>query len=618
MRETGVRRVVLASYSPGAVIRRALLAALDDAVRAGNPDHAAAALRGVDPIVRALARARLRQVLARARLSTQSDDPVHLARVAFLIAAVGVPGADFDDVAGIDVEYEQARARLRAPRRGPWLTLALVLFVAVSVAATIVVPIWLRPYDPRREVVGAALSRDVPAFVVALSRGGTPSPELDRARSGATAARVKQALGAEAARSFDELLAATEALGAAPRAERPMLDRFHAAAAGFDKSLAARGLPYFVDTDLLSRGPRVSPVLLTFYVEREATVVSGDTRVRVVQLWRLDDLNLVQGYLGYTRPSTPAALVLLDQIESDLVQFVLPALPDGEPMSLVDRETELAGEEWVRPLETWGGELLRKHYAAVPDARVTDARRVGQLLARRRALIEKWQRDLAGLGHILRVPERLIPEADYSEELSLRVPRAELGEWDSLHAELTSDKVLSAFVAFRRGYAKAVERHEVQHRLDYARGLIPVPTALCEVLGKDDPLDAPEGSLAARSRDEMSAYLASVVTAEHTPLLELLLLSRHLFDRGALGGVYWYAALTAFRSIGRELGVDVESVLGRGPVSRARSAALVRKVLDAPPEELRRAAARVYEKAYSQKVPDVRRLDEKESRAWRH
>jgi hypothetical protein len=600
------------------MIDRALLAALDEAARAGNPEQASSALRGVDPIVRVLARGRLKQVLARARLSTQSEDPVHLARVAFLIAAVGVPGAGFDDVAAIEAEYEQARTRVRAPRRGPWLTLSVLLVAVLAVAAAIVVPIWLRPYDPRREVVGAALSRDLPGFVVALSRRAGPSPDLDRARSGASSPRVRQALGPEAARSLDELLAATETLGTAPRVERSMVDRFHAAASGFDKALAARGLPYFVDTDVLPRGPALSPVLLTFYVEREATVASSDTRVRVVQLWRLDSLNLVQGYLGYTRPSTPAALVLLDQIESDLVQYVLPALPDGEPMSLVDRETELSGEEWVAPLEKWGGELLRKHYAAVPEAQVADARRVGEILARRRALIEKWQRDLAGLGHVLRVPERLVPEADYAEELSLRVPRAELGEWDGLHAELTSDKVLSAFVAFRRGYAKSVERHEVQHRLDYARGLIPVPPTLCEVLGKDDPLDAPEGSLAARSRDELSAYLASVVTAEHTPLLELLLLSRHLFDRGALGGVYWYAALSAFRAIGRELGVDVEGVLGKGPVSRARSAELVRKVLAAPPEELRRAAASVYEKAYAQKVPDVRRLDEKESRPWRH
>ena len=81
-------------------------------------------------------------------------------------------------------------------------------------------------------------------------------------------------------------------------------------------------------------------MLTTYYVEREALVVSGDRSVRAIHLWRLDDLNLREGYLGYTRPSTPAALVLLDQIESDLVRYVLPALPPGEQMLLVDERTE--------------------------------------------------------------------------------------------------------------------------------------------------------------------------------------------------------------------------------------------------------------------------------------
>lgn len=596
------------------MVRRALAFALQRGVEAGSPDAVGPALRGVDPLIRLLARRRWRSLAARARLCTTSDDPRHLLRVAFLLLVVGMPAAEWDDEPAIAREYLEAVSGARAPLRGPWLSVAALLALVMLIALPIGIHLLTRPFDPREGEVGHALGSDVPGFVVALSQGSFD--EASALRKRATSRRA--ALGDPATKELDALLESADALARAQSEPKAAVERFTAATVSFDNALAQRNLPYFLDADVLGGAGSVKPLLFSFYAEREAYFESGGNEVRVLHLWRLDRLNLVQGYLGYTRPSTPAALVLLDQVEADLVEYVLPALPAGEPMTLADLETRLAGEEWVDPLEKWGGERVRAHYALVPEANTPQARRVATLLARRRSLIDHWRKDLAGLGHVLRVPERLIPEADYAKELELRISRAQLTEWDDLHAELTSRQLLGAFLALRGAYVRAVERHEVQHRLDYARGLVPVPEILCRMLGVDNPLDAPQGGMAARARDELSAYLASIISAEQSPVLELLLLSRHLFDKSALGGAYWYAALAAYRGIAGELDIDPQALLGRGAVSRARAGALVQAVLGKPPEELRQAAARFYEKAYGQRLPPVTLRRATDHRAWRH
>src|SRR6201999_4491591 len=95
---------------------------------------------------------------------------------------------------------------------------------------------------------------------------------------------------------------------------------------------------------------------------------------------------------------------------------------------------------------------------------------VGTLLAKRRMLVRRWRRTMADGGNLLRVPERLIPEADYGKSLHLRVANEELYDWDELHGDLLSKKNYAAFLRLRDPYVLAIERHEVEHRLDFARG----------------------------------------------------------------------------------------------------------------------------------------------------
>lgn len=594
--------------------KRAALAALSAAIEGGRPELARRELRRFDPLIWLRGRRLLSSALDRAHLGTNVHDALHLARIAFLNVAKGSPESDFDDVAAIAAEQQAFAATVAVPRRGPWLTVSLVVLLAASAAGALVAWRLTRPFDPRTSPDGRALSEHLTRFVIANSRADLAL--RDQARASATGPAVRKALGAAPTDRLGELMDAAAALDTT----RESGDRLTLAAASLNRALFEQKRPYFVDTDVLPGPVKPQAALLGFYVERESLIQSGSETHRVVHLWRLDHLNLVQGYIGYTRPSMPAATVLLDQVEADLVRYVLPALADGQPMSLVDEaielEAESRGQSWVSSVNTRGGELVRGYFAATELGRDPAVRRVGELLARRRALVESWRKDLAGLGHVLRVPERLVPEADYAQDLSLRVPRAQLGEWDSLHAALLEPAPTVAFRRLRDFYVASVERHEVQHRIDFARGLFPIPEILCKQLGVDDPLDSPEGSLRARAREELSAYLASVIASTHSPVLELVLLSRHVFV--SRGGTYWHAALAVFRGIGLELGLDVDGIIGRGVIRAERFAKLWAAVLEKPPAELRSAAERFYRQAHGAPLATAEALSRTDHREWRH
>jgi hypothetical protein len=233
-------------------------------------------------------------------------------------------------------------------------------------------------------------------------------------------------------------------------------------------------------------------------------------------------------------------------------------------------------------------------------------------------LVKKWRGTLAAQDRKLKVPRRLIPERDYSRDFELRIPRAELREWDEIHEGLLQEETYAAFLWLRDEYAVSVERHEVQHRLDFARELIPVPELLARRLGVTNRLDASLDTLAGRSCAELSAYLVTIAQPKRSPLLELVLLARFLFNQHSLGGPYAYAALAVYEGLGEELGVDVAGLLGTGRVHRPQLAQLFRAVLAHSPDELRAAATRLYQRQYGLPPPEVSRKSVQSNPPWRH
>jgi len=599
------------------MLKRAVRFALSRGVEAGSVLAAEQALSGLDPLLELLALKRLDRVIAEAARTTQLDDEAHRLRIAAIMLDRRVPEAEYDDDDAISEEYSRLAAPA-PPLRGPWLVGGATLGVVLGVAATIAIVVLTRPFDPSKTPAGRVLSRTLGDFIVVADRRPPSDTALARLRDAASDDRAKRALGKGTADAMGHLLDTTRALAeASPSDAKQKTDAFFAATASLDQSLDAAKLPYFVDADLLPRPGNPAPLLFSFYVERDKRVAAAGQQIRVVYLWRLDTLNVRQNYLGYTRARTPAALVLLDQIENELVRLALPAIPPGEPAELFDENTRLSHPGQIKAIEARAGKVLRRYYASMPPELRADAQRVGVLLAKRRTLVEKWQGTLRSQGLEFRVPDRLIPRAKYSKELELRIPRDQLREWDEIHESLLQPETLHAFERLRDRYAASVERHEVQHRVDYARGLVPVPPLIVSMLHVDNPLDAKPGSLAARARDELSAYLTELSEHQDSPLLALVLLSRFVLDRDLPSGPYFYAALAAFEGIGQELGLDVDAMLGRG-ADRQRFARLLFAVLKNTPARIQKAARGAWNQQFGAKLSAVHSGSEKQNRPWRH
>lgn len=493
-------------------------------------------------------------------------------------------------------------------RRSRLVALATLAALVLSAATFFV---WRaarpKPFDPAASPVGAFVARALPLYLVMVDRWSRGAPVSDDAlratREAALPPAARAALGPEGTAAAMGLM---EAMTEVARPGRVVeadvtVDAYVAAGERFNGALVRAGQPFLVDVEAGRQGGRVDALLYSFYVERERTAKIAGREERAAQLFRVDTLNLRQSYLGYTRPRSSAAMVLLDAIETELVVYVLPALADGEETELLDEASLDDKAPWQAALRAYAGALVRQHYRKKPGEPLAE---VGRLLARRRALVRSWQRVATALGYRFHVPQRLVPEGDYHEALARRVPRKELFEWDELHDDLLSKKNLAAFLAARQAYAASVELHELTHRADYARGLVPVPPELCGLLGLENPLDAPAGSMAARLQDEYSAYL-SQLAREDDPSLDLLLLSRFTFDKTQWGGVYTYASLAVLTQLARELGIDPPALIARGAVQRARAAELFTAVTKRPASELKAAAERAWQKAFGAALPVI-------------
>jgi hypothetical protein len=621
------------------MLKRYVLHLLAEATGAGDDGLEAleAGIRGVDPLLRSAVRKQLQAaVVESASLGPALGTEASL-RLAYLIAERGPERAPPPDEQAILAAFTEARSARRPapPPRRWWALLGTVATVLTLVAALSLRSFLNRPFDPRRAPLGRSLAVALPAYVVLIDRARN-HPEARsvvlEARAHVLSPDAQRALGPDASSRLGEALDSGAALANASgtrardttAAQREELkDQFFARVGAANAAMRARGTPYFIDGDVLTSSeaegasPRTQPLLLSFYVEREVEVLAAGAPIRALHIWRLDQLNLAQAFLGYTRPRTPEALVLLDQIETELVMYVLPALPPGEGAILADAD-EQDDDSWQAPLHARAAQVVREHYAA-PGAEGDAAARIGKLLARRRALVNKWRREIAGLGMRFRVPERLVPESDYRRDLDRLVPRSELFEWDDLHEELLSPELERAFVRMRSRYAASVERHEVQHRIDFGRGLVPIPEPLRARLGLGSGLDARPESLGARARDEMSAYLAMLAASPASSRLDLVLLSRFVFDRRAQGNAYCYAALIIIEELARQLGLpDLSPLTARGAILRSHAATRLAALVDRSPEELSAAAASLWELHYGGKLPNVTTSRTSLNTAWRH
>jgi hypothetical protein len=509
-----------------------------------------------------------------------------------------------------------------APRRSSRRLLGLVVAAVLAVAAGFAGWSYLsRPFSPLDSPEGRALGRSVAVFLVEeqanLRAGGSPEAQKERATA-VLDPEARRALGPDVSARLEALLRTTVDVEAAQDPSPELRNRFAQEGILLDQALTARGLPYFIDASLIRFSRATMPILYSYYIERENTLSGPEKHVRSLFVRRLDDLNFRNAAVGYTKPSSTAALVLLDDVESQLIELLLPAGAAGDDTLLVDLDSVDPESDWQRDLRARSAAIVKAAYGDLPGASPAQVEELGALFHRRRWLVRSWIKALGKQHARLRVPRRLLPEADYANELVGKVPLAELREWRAIHERLMERPVLAAFDAIVLRRALSVEQHEAQHRLDYDRDRILVPPRVQELLGLRSADDAYDSDFAMYVANEVSAYLAELARAPESPALALMSLSQSAFDREEWGGAYCYAALVVIDGLAAELGAGGEKLVARGKIDRAALTRRFLAVTDRPEVDLRAAARRVWEAWYEAALPEVKQEKTVTHHPWRH
>jgi hypothetical protein len=629
--------------------RAAALAAVAHAVEVGGDiDAANAALARHDPLRRRGARHLVRDAYVDALISTRikKGDAAnrHVMRLAYLSLAGAPPDASIvDEPEAIAAAFAHESAGRRATISRFWW--ATALFVAALLAALsgagitayrFVVPPRFdasdRPAPPPRgafagggkpavmsPAVSRALGEDLPDYLIALDqwsrarRENALAPRLaplaasvDIARAKLLAPPVRAALGEGAAARFEELLTATREVGSSA-APRPANDPMLLATGAFDDELAAAGLGYFVDGDVITdlrTGHRLV-IIYAFTVESVSLFTSNGATVRALDLRRLDHLNWSQALLGFTRPHLREALVLLDQVDEQLCTYVLPGLGKAARIALFDPADESVSPATRDAVEIRAGELTRSEYSGAPGLDPGRAERLGALLTRRRELFEGFEKRVSARGLVLVTPSKLRLDKDYEAALAGAVPRGELDDLHALDEEVGEKPFLETYARLRDVLVDSVERHEAQHRLDYARpDPLPMPKPLEALVGP-----AGEGEsrrFPFQTRAELSAYLAELSRDERTTRVNLTMIARFLFSKQMQGMAECYSAVVIFEGLAEELGIPrTGKLVSGGNISRERAAEIYLALTALPKEALRAGAGRLWAKLFEGPLPEL-------------
>lgn len=520
-----------------------------------------------------------------------------------LVRACGDASGLPDDVDAIRERFDALAPKTAPARRRPTLAL-LGALIALSLIGGVAVFVVTRPPeslhaempesrgawteggrpergdDATRELFERGLPRYVTAldaFRVARGQGGAASAaDLDHRRA-RLAEDAAEALGRDGASFFTAVLDQSRQVvesGGAADSHLRSVDALNAA-------IASRGLAYYVDAEVLTetRTGQHRVYLSTFTVERVRYYRVADTRVRALRLKRLDHLNFARAVLGFTRPQVSDGLVLLGRVEGYLVNTILPGLAEGARMPLVDEGSR--ARAWARHAEIIAALDARRELEARLGA---SGRALADIFARRQRVFDAWEEQLGPQGIRVARPPRFDFDVDDYARLEPRVPREQWRELSGVARESRSDETRAAYRAFEEAFVASVERHEVQHRLDYAAGTLEgaMPPELEALVG---PLASPLGGSNRRARRalaELSAYLSELARGPSIVRTNLALFAQHVLNQRAWGSPECYAALVVFEGLADRLGVTHSELIVGGHIDREAFVDLYAALRDRP------------------------------------
>ncbi|HUH02408.1 MAG TPA: hypothetical protein VML75_10450 [Kofleriaceae bacterium] len=451
---------------------------------------------------------------------------------------------------------------------------------------------------PTRDDPGldALFTEALPDWLVALNHPSKDPDELSRRRDAVTAASAGRPFGAALNRMLD---AASAAMRARETEAERAADELATAAEALNDVLMASGLPYQVEPDVTESDAGRRVILFSFAIEHVAVYRSGAHTLRVLTLHRLDRLNWSFTLLGFTSARRREALILAAQVEERLVDRLLPLLSSPPPR--LYRIDGAESEPWGDTIEALAANAIRRELGTTPALK-----RLGTLLARRRALFDAWDASLADRGIALASPEALRLPDSVPSELEGYVPGVELSELRAIEMELANPSITGAFATARSRLIDSIALHELQHRLDNLHGDLPHPPQLAQMVGPLRDRDGRPRRFATRAGAELSAYLGAMARDQALPQTSLAILLQFLLEE-----TYWdtpegYAALVVFEELTRMLATEAAAPLVRdGTVDRAAAAAAYRALARHSSATLRDSARSLWQRLFERPLDPI-------------
>lgn len=618
------------------MIRRHVLAALDAGIAAGDDDAARAALKRIDLVLRRSARKRLERALIDAALATNelggAVDPEaarHVQRVAALQVANAVP-EDVTDRARVEAAYSAL------PRRRPWTfpaaTVALcTLLGGLSVAVTLF--LLTLPGPAKR-----AYARELPPPAAgAFKDGGVPLEdkeletlfveqltslviESDRDRQSGGMDRDRKAhnitlisapqiakRGPAVVKAWADMLDMLDRWVYVPASSRQFKDivrEFRHKVRAVSDQLAAAGVGYYLEGDVYTQGDAAHALVYAYRVEEVVFVKSGGQPRRVLDLRRLDHLNISHALLGMQSQDLGDPVLLLDQIEEHVASHVLPVLAPSAAWELADDEYQKgAGAALAKEV----GETVRAELLAQLGKDAAAAQKIAALISERAEIVDIWRRKLTARGwHVPRTEELFLP-ASFLESLADEVPGSELRRVEAIEEELAQLEAPRIASAAQQLLKASVRRHEAQHGIDSDRAEpLRYPAVLEEHLGPATDDDGEPRRRVESARAELSAYLSQLANDPVTPQLTLWNVARFAFDDGQVGTSESYAGIVILEGLARHRKLSIPGpVIHDRRIDRERLTQIARPLLGTSGDDLRTAARALWVELYGEELVPI-------------
>jgi hypothetical protein len=362
------------------------------------------------------------------------------------------------------------------------------------------------------------------------------------------------------------------------------------------EAITAIGLGYYIAPDCWYDNEGSRCVLYSYRVENVSIITGAQVPGRVLDIRRIDNLNLHETGLGAS-DAVGDTVVLLDNVETKVAGHILETLAN-EGMFRVGHWNWREKSETARGIMLGAGSAIKEELLATLGVDAPAAAKVANLVTERRSLLRSIETELR-VGDInLTIPTSMFLPPDYLNRLAkfnnAKIPRLKQIEKELLQLNAARIATLLEDIIIAN-----TRNHEAQHLLDASYGLRMSPEieAVTGVLENDA---GEENKYATRVIDEVSASLSELSRGKGSTKLILWTMADEMFWQRK--SVAQDTGLVVLSALLRELGIPEYDVGRDSDVHIEVLAAQMRALCSKPGNDIANAASRVWSRFFGREL----------------